>query len=639
MRIRLPRSILTSVTSIVVLAIGALVAVILAHGLSNGERRVTFERLNGIQSTQTTLALISKEAATLRYWDQSARILDLSEVLKQRAASIERLENHIAAFNLYVAESKTEIEPLSVLTGVGTYLEASNRTAELWKIFGRQQTEGLQFGLLNQIERLRAIESQINDRSAKDDIIISGRALSSIFHQIGVITDLAPLEDPLYKSAAIALSRTKQSIERLGDPQLKASALPLLSLDNTLAYMEARRNLSNAFRVRQQAYQRLESALNPALLQLIGEQRSALTEYETGRRRSYQIVTYGCLFAILLIATFGRIVARRMAQDKQQLIRLSRENFDVVSALDSANDKIIIEGADGRITYINQAVADAWNGGSKGGLVGQSFHDKFPKLAERSETIEQEPRYSPNQQNLLSMGVALEDARGDELFFDARVSKLPDNGKLHTLHDVTQRRLQERHELLLREQLSESRKLESIGRLAGGIAHDFNNIIAAIRAFAALAQNGVDQNSDASRFISRVTSTCDRAADLVRSILSFSKASHAELRPLNAIDVIQEVEAYIGTSMPANISIKIYPLSSPVSVLGNSGQLVQVFLNLGINARDAMGQKPGAYRDSDFNQVVARQRACGLKARAFHSQEQPYRRRCNSSICCRNPAC
>jgi two-component system, cell cycle sensor histidine kinase and response regulator CckA len=182
---------------------------------------------------------------------------------------------------------------------------------------------------------------------------------------------------------------------------------------------------------------------------------------------------------------------------------------------------------------------------------------------------------------------------GSQGIVDVRVALLPDQSLLYSANDVTEIRARERREEQLKTQLIESQKTENIGRLAGGIAHDFNNIVAAIRSFALLAADEVVPDSDASRYVARIATTCDRAADLIKQILLFSRASKAELVPLNAHEVIEEVATYIGASMPASIGVKVFPLTVPMSVVGNAGQLVQVFMNLGLNARDAIGERRG----------------------------------------------
>ncbi len=146
----------------------------------------------------------------------------------------------------------------------------------------------------------------------------------------------------------------------------------------------------------------------------------------------------------------------------------------------------------------------------------------------------------------------------------------------------------------LEEQYRQAQKMESVGLLAGGVAHDFNNILSAILGYATLIKI---QNSARERDafgekldeqISSILKAGDRATDLVRKLLAFSRQGSYEVNPVNVHSLIDEVTALLAHSIDKRITIaKNLTALSPV-VSGDQALLQSALLNLAINARDAM---------------------------------------------------
>lgn len=148
--------------------------------------------------------------------------------------------------------------------------------------------------------------------------------------------------------------------------------------------------------------------------------------------------------------------------------------------------------------------------------------------------------------------------------------------------DVTEKKM-------LEEQYRQAQKMESIGFLAGGMAHDFNNILSVIMGYAFLVRkdsNGVNQKLY--ERAAAILNAGDRAAELVKKLLAFSRQGNFEVKPLNMHDLINEVEALLSHSIDKRITIaKNFNAPSPV-VTGDQVLLQSALLNLAINARDAM---------------------------------------------------
>jgi signal transduction histidine kinase/ActR/RegA family two-component response regulator len=141
----------------------------------------------------------------------------------------------------------------------------------------------------------------------------------------------------------------------------------------------------------------------------------------------------------------------------------------------------------------------------------------------------------------------------------------------------------------LEETLHRSQKLEAVGRLAGGVAHDFNNLLTVIGGNAQLAlEQQVPESVDAR--LREIAYSTDRAADLVRQLLSFSRVDTVKLRVVEVNDEVEAVLRMLPRLIASNIEIAADLTHEPTLVLADAVQLEQVLLNLGINARDAMPQ-------------------------------------------------
>ncbi len=140
----------------------------------------------------------------------------------------------------------------------------------------------------------------------------------------------------------------------------------------------------------------------------------------------------------------------------------------------------------------------------------------------------------------------------------------------------------------LEDQLRQAQKMEAVGTLAGGIAHDFNNILAAIMGHAELALMQLDRPEKAEEYLSEVLNASDRAKDLVSQILSFSRQSDSELKPLQISTIVKEALRLIRSTLPTTIAINKKIEDQHSIVVGNATQVHQIMMNLCTNAAHAM---------------------------------------------------
>jgi two-component system, cell cycle sensor histidine kinase and response regulator CckA len=147
--------------------------------------------------------------------------------------------------------------------------------------------------------------------------------------------------------------------------------------------------------------------------------------------------------------------------------------------------------------------------------------------------------------------------------------------------DVTERRLLER-------QIIEMQKMEAVGTLAGGIAHDFNNILTGILGNLDLAQRRVGESSPVSAPIGECIRAAERAAQLIRQLLDFSRRSPSERHPVSLGKVVREVVALFSQTIDRRIEVTSSIDEGLFPAFVDPNQVHQVLMNLCVNARDAI---------------------------------------------------
>jgi PAS domain S-box-containing protein len=139
----------------------------------------------------------------------------------------------------------------------------------------------------------------------------------------------------------------------------------------------------------------------------------------------------------------------------------------------------------------------------------------------------------------------------------------------------------------LEDQLRQSQKMEAIGQLAGGVAHDFNNLLTAISGYAELALMRATEPGVQSH-VREIAGAADRAAELTKQILAFSRRQVMQPEVVDLNDVARSTDGLMRRLVGPNVILRLELDERLGNVLADAGQLGQVLMNLSINARDAM---------------------------------------------------
>jgi len=158
------------------------------------------------------------------------------------------------------------------------------------------------------------------------------------------------------------------------------------------------------------------------------------------------------------------------------------------------------------------------------------------------------------------------------------------------IQDIDARKCEAIERAKLEHQLRQSQKMESIGQLTGGIAHDFNNMLASILGFTelSLANEAAVASPKLTQYLTQVLSAGERARDLVKQMLAFSRNEDSEKEKADIGLLVKQSIKMLSTVLPASISIKLGLEKVPLQAYVNPVQINQVVMNLCINARDAM---------------------------------------------------
>ena len=165
---------------------------------------------------------------------------------------------------------------------------------------------------------------------------------------------------------------------------------------------------------------------------------------------------------------------------------------------------------------------------------------------------------------------------------------LSEERSIYFLTDISEKKKSEEERTMLEMQLLHSQRMEAMGRLAGGVAHDFNNLLTAIMGNIQLMLEGYISPKDTSETLMDVLSASERAAELTKQLLAFSRKQVIRPKVVNLNHVIGSMMKLLSRTMSKDIEMVVDLNPSGANVTADPSQMEQVVLNLVVNACDAM---------------------------------------------------
>jgi len=274
--------------------------------------------------------------------------------------------------------------------------------------------------------------------------------------------------------------------------------------------------------------------------------------------------------------------------------------------VESINVGILAAGLDDRVESWNTQM-ERLSGIGRADAVGRTLSELFPApLVEQLERTRGEVRIHHLDK------FTLDASQANPSTFNIAIAPLISRdmqqiGRLVIFDDVTDRAELERR-------LVQADKLSSIGLLAAGVAHEVNTPLAVISTYAQMLSKQVGEDEQKSRMLDKIAKQTFRASEIVNSLLSFSRTASTELSEVQLNKVIQETLSLLEHEMKkAGVEVRVKLDPDLDSVKGNAGKLQQVFLNLFINARDAMDQAAAPEYPRGVLNVVTRRGEKGVE--------------------------
>jgi PAS domain S-box-containing protein len=257
-------------------------------------------------------------------------------------------------------------------------------------------------------------------------------------------------------------------------------------------------------------------------------------------------------------------------------------------AVEQAAELVLITNSAGTIEYVNPAL-ERISGYASSELVGRN-----PRILKSGL---QKPVFYQELWNTISKGRPWQGCFinrrkcGTHYSTEAVIVPVTDGtGSICNYVGIKRDVTQENH---LQRQLIQSQKMEAIGTLAGGIAHDFNNILSAILGYAELAVYEIPEGGPGRHDVAEVIKAGNRAKDLVRQILTFSRKTEQDFKSIDIAPLLKEALKFLRASLPSTIDIHTRISAENARVLCTPTMIQQILMNLCTNAAQAMKDSGG----------------------------------------------
>ena len=174
-----------------------------------------------------------------------------------------------------------------------------------------------------------------------------------------------------------------------------------------------------------------------------------------------------------------------------------------------------------------------------------------------------------------------------ETLIEARTSELRSANREQKEQIAKRKRAQKERETLQVE-LMEARRLEAVGRLAGGVAHEFNNALMPVLGHTEILIDKGGNPAETAEHLASIKSAVERLTALTRKLLMFSTTETFEPRIMDLNTLVDQSAVIVRAALGEQINLEIHAAGAPLPVEADQRQILQMFLNLAMNAREAM---------------------------------------------------
>ncbi|MGC9943460.1 MAG: PAS domain S-box protein [Verrucomicrobiota bacterium] len=290
------------------------------------------------------------------------------------------------------------------------------------------------------------------------------------------------------------------------------------------------------------------------------------------------------------------ITARKHAEQSQARL---------ATAVEQAAESIVITDTNGAIFYVNPAF-EKISGYSRAEVLGQN-----PRLLKSGQQPAEFYRsmWAQLKQGAVWQGRFINRSKDGRTYEEeATISPVRDaTGEV--VHYVSVQRDVTR-EMQLEAQLRQAQKMEAFGQLAGGVAHDFNNILAVIQLQVGLLKSEQNLSLQQLDFADDIEKAAQRAANLTRQLLLFSRQQAMQPHDLNVKGVVANMTRMLQRTLGEHIHLQFKFSEEPMYIHADPGMIDQILLNLTVNARDAMPKGGDIVVETsaiDFDEITAAQ--------------------------------
>jgi len=277
--------------------------------------------------------------------------------------------------------------------------------------------------------------------------------------------------------------------------------------------------------------------------------------------------------------------SRDVTDHKQVEDALQQSEAFISSVVENLPSMIFVKEAKG-LTFVrvNKAGEDCI-GCSREEILGKTDYDLFDE-AKADAMLEEDLRVLGSRCPLDIPEDSHQGVMGkDRIFYTKKIPILDESGMpqylLNISEDITERKR-------LESQFRQAQKMEAIGRLAGGVAHDFNNLLTVINGYSALLVSRLPPGGPDAGMAAESLKAGERAAELTKQLLAFSRKQVLRPQPLNLNDSLYSISTMLSRLLRDDVTLKMDLAPDLWSINGDKGQLDQVTMNLAVNARDAM---------------------------------------------------